>query len=94
MGQNLKQTPENFLKTFNVEEVALTSHLMKTYREINIASEKIINYRVTSPSNHHCCQINIIVRERPGILVIIHFSHLNQCVVMHVFCHYCINALI
>ena len=38
---------------------------MKSYRKINIASEKIINYRVTSPSNH-CCQINIRAQEIPG----------------------------
>ena len=43
-------------------------------QEINIVSEKIINYRVTSTSNHHCRQINIVVWERPGISVIMHFS--------------------
>ena len=74
-GQNLKQVPQNFVRTFNVEDVTLTSHLMTSYRRINIASEKNINYRVTSPSSHHCCKINIIVRERSGILVIIHFTH-------------------
>ena len=73
-SQNLEVVPQNFMKTFNVEDVTLTSHLMTPYREINIASENIMNYRVTSPSNHHCCQIDIKVRERPGISVIIHFS--------------------
>ena len=56
-----------------VDDVTLTSQLMTSYRKINIASEKIINSRVFSRSNHHCCQINIIVRERPGISVIIRF---------------------
>ena len=72
--QNLKQVPQNFMKTFNVEDVTLTSHLMTPYRRITIASEKNKNYRVTSPSNHHYCKISIIVRERSGILVIIHFT--------------------
>ena len=39
---------------------------MRSFREINIASEKIINYKVTSPS-YHCCQICILAGERPGI---------------------------
>ena len=71
-SQNLKQAPQNFLKAFNAYDVTLTSQLMTSYRKTKIASEKIISYRVTSPSNH-CCQISIIVRERPGILVTIHF---------------------
>ena len=37
-----------------------------SYRKINAASEKIINCRVTYPSNH-CCQIRILAGERPGI---------------------------
>ena len=61
------------MKIFNIEEVTLTSHPITSYRKINITSEKIINYRVTFPSNHHCCQINIIAREIPGISVVIHF---------------------
>ena len=56
-SQNLKHVPQNFIKTFNVDDVTVTYHLMTSYRKINIASEKIINYRVTSPSNDHCCQI-------------------------------------
>ena len=48
------------MKTFDVEDVALKSHLMTSYRKINIASENI-NYRVTFPSIHHGCQIDIIV---------------------------------
>ena len=68
---------QNLMKTFwwrlMTDDVTLTSQLTMSYRKINIAGEKIINYRVSSPRNHCCCQINIIVRERPGILVIIHF---------------------
>ena len=37
----------------------------------NFASKKIINYRVTSPSNHYC-QIHILAGERPGISLIIY----------------------
>ena len=71
-SQNLKQVPQNFMKTFNVDDVTLTSYLMISYRKINSASEKIINYKVTFPSNHHCFQINFVVRETPGISVVIH----------------------
>ena len=63
---------QNFMKAFSVDGVRLKPQLMAPYRKINIASEKIINYRVTYLSNH-CCQISITVRERPGISVIIHF---------------------
>ena len=52
-SQNLKQVLQNFMKTFNVEDVALTSHLMMSYRKINVASETMINDIVTSPSNRH-----------------------------------------
>ena len=62
-SENLKQVPQNFMKTFNVEYVTLTAHLMTSYKKINIASIKIINYRATSPDNHHYCQINIIVTQ-------------------------------
>ena len=72
-SQNLKQVPQNCMKTFNVDEVTLISQLMTLYRKINIASEKIINYKVTFPSNHHCFQINVIVQARPGISVAIYF---------------------
>ena len=57
-SQNLKQVPQNFTKNVCVDDVTLIFQLMTSYRKINIASEKIINYRVP---------------ERPGILVIIHF---------------------
>ena len=52
---------------------------MMSYRKYNIANEKTINYRVTFPCNNHCCQINIIVQERPEIFVIIHFSLFTRC---------------
>ena len=52
-SQNLKQVLQNFMKTFNVEDVALTSHLMTSYRKSNVASETMINDIVTSPSNRH-----------------------------------------
>ena len=44
-GQSQKSTqvPQSFMKAFKVDDVI---------QEINIASETIINYRVTSPSNH------------------------------------------
>ena len=71
-SQNLKQVPQNFIKAFNIDDVKLTSQLMTSYKKINMASEKIINCRVTSPRNH-CCQINFDVLERPGISIIIHF---------------------
>ena len=70
--QNLKQVPQNFMKTFNADDVTLAFQLMASYKKINIASEKIINYRVTSASNN-CCQISFIVPERLEISVIIHF---------------------
>ena len=60
-SQNLKRVPQNFMKTFNVEYITLASNLMTSYTKINIASEKIMNYKVTSTSNHQCCQINAIV---------------------------------
>ena len=44
--QNLKQVPQNFMKAFNVDDVTLTSQITTSYRKINIASEKIVNYRV------------------------------------------------
>ena len=60
------------MKGFNVNDVTLTFQLMTSNRKINIAIEKIINYIVTSLGNH-CCQIFMIVREKPEISVIIHF---------------------
>ena len=69
----MKQVPQNFIKTFCVDDVTLTAPANDVIQEINIKNEKIKNYRVSPPNNHHCCQINIIVRERPGIWVIIHF---------------------
>ena len=59
----VKQVPQNFMKAFNVDDITLTSHLMTSYRKINITSKKIVNYRVTSPSNHYC-QVSFIFRER------------------------------
>ena len=56
------------MKFFNIDEVTLTSKIMISYRKTNIASEKIRNYRVTSPDNH-CCQISILAEERPGIVI-------------------------
>ena len=50
--ENLKQIPQNFMKVFKVDDVSQRSHLMSSYRKINIASEKVINYRGTSLSNH------------------------------------------
>ena len=84
-SQNLKQAPQNFVKVFNVDYVILTSQLMTSHNKFNISSE---NYRVTSPSNH-CCQISIMIGERPGILVTIH-CHLSlrkKRVHIYVFLH-------
>ena len=72
-SQNLKQVPQNFTKNVCIDDVTLTFQLMTSYRKIHVAGKKIINYRVSSPSNHDYCQINIRVPERPEILVIIHF---------------------
>ena len=67
------------MKVFNVDgDVTLTFQLMTSYRKINIASEKIIIYIVTSLSNH-CCQIFIIIQEKPEISVIIHFFLFLRC---------------
>ena len=46
---------KKFLKiseSFNVDDVTLTSYIMMSFRKINIKSQEIENYRVTSPSNH------------------------------------------
>ena len=75
-SQNLKQVPQNFMKAFNVDDIILIYQLLASYKKINIASEEIINYRVTSQS-HNCCQISIIVRERTGISVIFFFLFLR-----------------
>ena len=69
-SQNFKQVYPSFMKVFNIDDVTLTSQIKKSYRKINIANEKIINYRVTFPSIH-CCQICILAGERPGISFII-----------------------
>ena len=53
-SQNMKQFPENFMKDFNVDDAPQASQLMTLYKKINIASKKLINYRVTSASNN-CC---------------------------------------
>ena len=47
-GEFINYIAENFKKCFNIDEVTLTSQLMTSYRKMNIASEKIINYRVIS----------------------------------------------
>ena len=60
-SQNLKQVPQKFMKAFTVDDVTASSKLMTPYRKINIARQKIINYRVTSPSNY-LCQIRITVQ--------------------------------
>ena len=36
------------MNVFNFDNVILITQLITSYRNINIASEKIINYRVTS----------------------------------------------
>ena len=74
----MKQVPQNFMKAFNVDDIIVTPQLLTSYKKINIVSEKIINYRVTSQS-HNCCQISIIVREGPGILVIYIFFFFLKC---------------
>ena len=53
-SQNQKQGHENFMQVFIVDDVTMTSQIMTSYWKISIASEKIINDRVTFPSNH-CC---------------------------------------
>ena len=53
--------------------VTLTSQLMPINRKINIGSENIISFRLTSSSNHWYRISNIIVWGKPGILVIIPF---------------------
>ena len=58
----LKQVPQNFINVYKVDDVTL--------RKISIASEKIINYRVTSSSNHYW-QICILAGERIRISVVI-----------------------
>ena len=68
--QNLKQVPHNFIKVFYVDDVTLSSYIMTSKRKVNIASETIRNYRVSSSSNL-LCQIYILAGERPGISVII-----------------------
>ena len=57
---------------FNFDDVTLRSQLITSYRKINMTSEKIIDYRVTSPSNQ-LFQISFIVRESPEISVIKYF---------------------
>ena len=56
------------MKVFNVDNITMTSQIMPSYKKINIASEKILNYRVTSPNNHCCLLSNSILA---GISVII-----------------------
>ena len=42
---------------------------MTSYKKTNIASGKIVNCRVTSPSNH-CCQFSFIVGDRHFFLLL------------------------
>ena len=66
-SQNLKEVSQNFTKYLRL----MTSHChprQSCHR--GKASEKIINYRVTSPSIRFC-QICILAEERPGISVIL-----------------------
>ena len=42
--------PKTLWKFFTL----MSYRIIMSYRKINIVSEKIINYRVTSPSNHYC----------------------------------------
>ena len=66
------------LKSRIVKNFKQVPQIMASYSKTNIASEKIINYKVTSPSNH-CCQISVIVGEKPEISIIIHsFLFLRQ----------------
>ena len=55
---------------------------MTSYRKINITSEKIMNYRVISTSNHSC-QIRILARERPEISVKIFCFAFMQISILH-----------
>ena len=41
--QTLKQVPQNFMKAFKVDGVAMRSQLRTLNRKIRIASEKILN---------------------------------------------------
>ena len=38
-SQKLKQVPQNFMKSFNIDDVTLTSQLRKSYRKINIKKD-------------------------------------------------------
>ena len=40
------------MNVFNVDDGTQTSWIMTSFRKMNIASEKIKNFGVTSPSNH------------------------------------------
>ena len=69
---------------------------MTSWPKINIASENITNYRVTSPSDHYC-QILILAGERPRIsFIICCFLFVRQeHVHFNVFLHnsFCIKTL-
>ena len=41
------------MTAFNVDDVTLTSQIITSYRKTIIASEKIINYNVTSLNNYY-----------------------------------------
>ena len=74
-----KAKQKKYIKVFNVDNVTLKSQIMTSHRKINTTSKKIINYRVTSPSNNFC-QIYIIAvaAERPGISVLCCFLFLRH----------------
>ena len=74
------------MKVYNIDDVTLRSQIMTTYRKVKIAIEKIIDYRVTSPSDH-CCEIRILAREKPGILVIICGFQRQNRVHINIFLH-------
>ena len=76
-SQNSKQVPQNFMKVFNIDGAASVLRLMTSYRRLDIASEKEVNWRVASLTNQSC-QISIIVEERLVILVIIHFFSISK----------------
>ena len=66
MWPEFETITSKFHEYVNIDDVILSSQVMTSYVNINVVSESIINYRVTSPSNH-CCQISILAGERSAI---------------------------
>ena len=66
MWPEFETITSKFHEYVNIDDVILSSQVMTSYMNINVVSESIINYRVTSPSNH-CCQISILAVERSAI---------------------------